>query len=143
MTVAWTSSRAALAALAAQAQGAPAFIARLAKKTVVLDPMLDAATGQQTAATTLLETRVGERLATKGDAFEIVPFQSASLARAATPHGTMTRVEGEAAKRNKLRIQLALTDLKAGTVVAQASALARDEGLDPRRTRTTATARCS
>jgi len=46
-------------AIAAQAQTAPAFLAKLAKKSIVLDPMLDAATGQQTAAKTLLETRVG------------------------------------------------------------------------------------
>ena len=87
MTVSWTSPPAALAALGAlvatllvacaappkaveigelpfdqavaQAQSAPAFLAKPAKKGIVLDPMLDAATGQQTAATTLLETRVG------------------------------------------------------------------------------------
>jgi outer membrane protein OmpA-like peptidoglycan-associated protein len=119
-------------AIAAQAQSGPAILAKLQKKSIVLDPMLDAATGQQTAATTLLETRVGERLATKGDAFEILPFTSANLARAQLLlTGTMTRVDGDAGARKKaLRIQLALTDLKAGTVVAQASALARDEGLD-------------
>ena len=168
MTVSWTPSRAALAALGAlaaallaacaappkaveigelpfdqaaaqaadalatQAQTGPAILAKLQKKSVVLDPMLDAATGQQTAATTLLETRVSERLATKGDAFEILPFTSANLARAQLLlTGTMTRVDGDAgAKKKALRIQLALTDIKAGTVVAQASALARDEGLD-------------
>jgi len=45
--------------LVGQLQKGPAFLAKLAKRSVVLDPMLDAATGQQTAATTLLETRVG------------------------------------------------------------------------------------
>ena len=119
-------------AIAAQAQSGPAILAKLQKKSIVLDPMLDAATGQQTAATALLETRVGERLATKGDAFEILPFTSANLARAQLLlTGTMTR-EGDAtaARKKALRIQLALTDLKAGTIAAQASALARDEGLD-------------
>ncbi len=43
----------------------------------------------------------------------------------------MTRVEGSSANRKRaLQINLALTELKTGTVVAQASALARDEGLD-------------
>ena len=69
-------------AIATQAQTGPAILAKLQKKSIVLDPMLDAATGQQTAATTLLETRVSERLASKGDAFEILPFTSANLARA-------------------------------------------------------------
>jgi outer membrane protein OmpA-like peptidoglycan-associated protein len=118
--------------LAGQTQKLPAFLAKLAKRGIVLDPMLDAATGQQTAATTLLETRVSERLTTKFDSFEILPFQSANLSKAQyLLTGTMTRVGGDGtAKKRALQINLALTDLKSGTVVAQASALARDEGLD-------------
>src|SRR5664279_3211070 len=122
--------------LAGQTQKLPALLARveskIAKRGVVLDPMLDATTGQQTAATTLLENRVTERLATKFDQFEILPFQSANLGRAQyLLTGTMSRVEnGGGGKKRALRINLALTDLKSGTVVAQASALAKDEGLD-------------
>jgi len=122
--------------LAGQTQQLPAFLARveskLAKRGVVLDPMLDAATGQQTAATALLEARVTERLTTKFDQFEILPFQSANLGRALyLLTGTMTRVDGTAAGHKRaLQINLALTELKSGTVVAQATALARDEGLD-------------
>jgi len=122
--------------LAAQTQKLPAFLAKVEskvnKRSVVLDPMLDAVTGQQTAATVLLENRVSERLTSKTDQFEILPFQSANLARAQyLLTGTMTRVEASAANRKRaLQINLALTELKSGTVVAQASALARDEGLD-------------
>jgi len=121
--------------LAAQTQKLPAFLAnvqsKIAKKGVVLDPMLDAVTGQQTAATVLLENRVTERLTTKSEAFQILPFQSANLAKAEyLLTGTMSRVEGSANRKRALQINLALTDLKAGTVVAQASALAKDEGLD-------------
>lgn len=122
--------------LAGQTQKLPAFLARveskLAKRGVVLDPMLDAATGQQTAATVLLENRVTERLGTKFDAFEILPFQSANLSKAQyLLTGTMTRADGDSANRRRaLQINLALTELKSGNVVAQASALARDDGLD-------------
>jgi hypothetical protein len=118
--------------LVGQVQKGPAFLAKLAKRSVVLDPMLDAATGQQTAATSLLETRVSERLTAKADVFEILPFQSANLSKAQyLLTGTMTRVGGDGtAKKRALQIQLALTDLKTGVVAAQASALARDEGLD-------------
>jgi flagellar motor protein MotB len=122
--------------LAAQTQKLPAFLAnvqsQISKRSIVLDPMLDAATGQQTAATVLLENRVSERLTAKANAFEILPFQSANLARAQyLLTGTMTRVEGSnAARKRALQLNLALTELKTGTVVAQASALARDEGLD-------------
>jgi hypothetical protein len=118
--------------LAGQAQKLPTFIAKLARRSIVLDPMLDATTGQQTAATALLETRVSERLTTKFDAFEILPFQSVNLSKAQyLLTGTMTRVQGDGTARQRaLQINLALTELKSGTVVAQASALARDEGLD-------------
>ena len=122
--------------LAAQTQKLPAFLAKVEskvnKRSVVLDPMLDAVTGQQTAATVLLENRVSERLTTKTDQFEILPFQSANLARAQyLLTGTMSRVEASATNRKRaLQINIALTELKSGTVVAQASALARDEGLD-------------
>ena len=122
--------------LAAQTQKLPAFLARveskLAKRGVVLDPMLDATTGQQTAATVLLESRVADRLGSKAEGFEILPFQSANLGKAQyLLTGTMTRTENDgSARKRALRINLALTELKSGIVVAQASALARDEGLD-------------
>ena len=118
--------------LVGQVQKGPALLAKLNKRSVVLDPMLDAATGQQTAATALLETRVSERLTAKADMFEILPFQSANLSKAQLLlTGTMTRVAGDGTtKKRALQIQLALTDLKTGVVAAQASALARDDGLD-------------
>jgi outer membrane protein OmpA-like peptidoglycan-associated protein len=122
--------------LAAQTQKLPAFLAqvesKLAKHGVVLDPMLDASTGQQTAATVLLESSVTTRLSTKFDSFEILPFQSANLAKAQyLLTGTMTRVDSASAgKTRALQINLALTELKSGVVVAQATALAKDEGLD-------------
>ena len=90
--------------LVGQVQKGPALLAKLNKRTVVLDPMLDAATGQQTAATALLETRVGERLAAKPDVFEILPFQSANLSKAQLLlTGTMTRVEGDGTTKKRAR----------------------------------------
>ncbi len=95
------------------------------------------------------DARCGDRPADRGDdaardarerapddqaptLFEILPFQSANLSKAQLLlTGTMTRVGGDGtAKKRALQIHLALTDLKTGTVAAQASALARDEGLD-------------
>ena len=120
--------------LVAQTQKLPAFLARveskLNKRGVVLDPMLDSTTGQQTGATALLETRVIERLSTKFDQFEVMPFRAANLSRAQyLLTGTMTRASTDRSKKG-MQINLALTDLKTGSVVAQASAVARDEGLD-------------
>src|SRR6186713_2433390 len=50
--------------LVAQTQKMPAFLAKveskIAKKSVVVDPTIDATSGQQTQATQLLERRIGE-----------------------------------------------------------------------------------
>jgi outer membrane protein OmpA-like peptidoglycan-associated protein len=120
--------------LVAQTQKLPAFLAKveakIAKRGVVLDPMLDGSSGQQTQATQLLERRVTERMGSKFDSIEILPFQSANLGKAQyLLTGTMTRVQAGKSK-GPLQINLALTELKSGNVVAQASALARDEGLN-------------
>lgn len=119
--------------LVAQTQKLPAFLARveskLGKRGIVLDPMLDAASGQQTNATQLLERRVTERMASKFENIEILPFQTANLGRAQyLLTGTMTRHRG--GSPTALQINLALTELKSAQVVAQASAVARDEALD-------------
>ena len=120
--------------LVAQTQKLPAFLAKveskLIKRGVVLDPMLDASSGQQTNATQLLERRVTERMSSKFDSIEILPFQTANLGRAQyLLTGTLVRIRGAQA-RSPLQINLALTELKSGNVVAQAAAVARDEGLD-------------
>ena len=117
-------------ALLAQALTQPAFVSKLAKRSVVLDPMLDATSGQQTAATQLLEQRVIARLAAKADAVEILPFQSANLGKAQwLLTGTLTRALADRPK-GSLLLNLALTDLKTGLVAAQAWALTRDDGMN-------------
>lgn len=118
--------------LVGQTQKLPAFLAKveskLAKRGVVLDPMLDASSGQQTNATQLLERRVTERMTSKFESIEILPFQTVNLAKAQyLLTGTMARSQSN---RGTAQINLALTELKTGTVVAQASAVARDDGLD-------------
>ncbi len=126
--------------LVAQTQKLPGFLARvdlfskaeskLGKRGVVLDPMIDASSGQQTATTQLLERRVTERMSAKFESIEILPFQSANLNKAQyLLTGTLVRAKG-AASRGPLQINLALTDLRSGSVVAQAAAVARDQGLD-------------
>lgn len=114
----------------AQALLLPAFAARQPRPGVVLDPMLDASSGQQTAATELLQQRVGERLAEKLPAAELLPFQGANLSRAQyLLTGTLTRALADRPK-GSLLVNVALTELKTGTVVAQSWALTRDEGMN-------------
>ncbi len=119
--------------LAGQTQRLPAFLAKveskLVKKGVVLDPMIDANSGEQTAVTQKLERGVTGRLTERFPQFELLAFQAANLAKAQyLLTGTATR--SQASGHAVFRIDLALTELKTGNVVAQATALASGNGLD-------------
>lgn len=116
-------------ALVAQTQNKTGLLAKveakLNKRPVVLDPSLDSGSGQQTAATQLLDKSVTERLTGKYEQFEVLPFRAANLAKAQyLLTGTLNRAP------QAYRINLALTDLKTGNVVAQSSALAAEAGVD-------------
>lgn len=114
-----------------QARKQTGFLAGIgARSGVVLDPMIDAGSAQQTVATQMLQDRVVERMKARDDAVDILPFQSANLGKARyLLTGTMTRLSvGEPG--GPLEINLALTDLGSRDVAAQSSAVARDEGLD-------------
>ena len=128
-------------ALVAQTGKLPAFLSRIEgalaktdpkepKKGIVLDPMLDTLTGQQTETTALLERRVVARMGNNFPQFEFLPFKPQNIAQAQfLLTGTMTRSPGDGTNRH-VRLNLALTDLKSGIVVAQASALSRGDHLD-------------
>lgn len=108
-----------------QSQDAAGFMARRSKQAVVLDPTLDAASGQQTAATQQLDRTITERVPRSFEQIEVLPFQATSLARAQyLLVGTLARAQ------NTYRINLALIDIKGGSVVAQSSAVARKDGVD-------------
>ncbi|MFO1216761.1 MAG: OmpA family protein [Burkholderiaceae bacterium] len=124
--------------LVGQTQKLPAFLAKVeakvSKRVLVIDPMLDASSGQQTGATRLLEQRVGERLRNQHPQFELLPFQAANLQRAQyLLTGTMARNAGTGARR-PFTVNLSLVEMSSKAVVAQASAVARDDGLDMRPT---------
>ena len=103
-----------------------------AKRGLVIDPMVDGASGQQTAATLLLEQRVAERLRSSDAQVDVMPFEVPNLSKAQyLLTGTMTRVaSSQPGAPQVFQINMAVTDLKDGMVVAQASSRAREEGLD-------------
>jgi hypothetical protein len=103
-----------------------------ARRSLVIDPMVDALSGQQTAATLLLEQRVAERLRSSSAQLDVLPFQVLTLSQAQyLLTGTMARVaSSQPGAPQVFEINLAVTDLKDGMVVAQASSRARDEGVD-------------
>ena len=127
--------------LIAQTGKVPAFLARiqasivkpdpkLPKRTILLDPMLDTITGQQTETTLLFERRVTQRIGNLFPQFEFVPFQNSNLTRANyLMTGTISRVP-TAPDKTTVRLSLALIDMRTSLIVAQASVLARDENLD-------------
>ena len=127
--------------LIAQTGKLPPFLARiesslarpdpkLPKRTIMLDPMLDTITGQQTETTMLFERRVTQRIGNLFPQFEFLPFQSANLTRANyLMTGTISRVP-TAPDKTTVRLSLALIDMRTSLIVAQASTLAHDENLD-------------
>ena len=120
-------------ALALQTQNLPAFMAKLDKRALVIDPMIDSSSGQQTALTRQIEDKVAARLASNYTQLPVLPFQLANLNRSQyVMTGTTTRVQNQRAGsgRAPFQIDLALIEVKSGLVVAQASSRARDDGLD-------------
>jgi flagellar motor protein MotB len=128
--------------LLAQTGKLPAFLAKIEstlakpdpkapRRTVTIDPMIDTVTGQQTETTMLFERRVVQRMGNLYPQFEFLPFQAANLARAQyLLTGTMARVPTASLGKPTVRLNLALTELRTGIVVAQAWSLAREENLD-------------
>lgn len=95
------------------------------KSTVVIDPTLDAASGQQTAATQQLDQAIAERLKQKAERIQVLPFEAANVAKARwLLAGTVAR------SQNAFRIDLALVDVANGTVAAQSSAMAAPASVD-------------
>ncbi|MDR6859827.1 OmpA family protein [Variovorax guangxiensis] len=99
--------------------------AKVNKRLVVLDPTLDAGSGQQTAATQYLDRGIAEHMARNFQQIEVLPFRASNLSKAQyLLTGTLVRAQGD------YRLNLALVDMKGSTVVAQSSALMRQEGVD-------------
>jgi hypothetical protein len=117
-------------ALLNQTQTLPTFLAKLEpKRSVAVAPMIDVVSGARTETTQLMQKRVAERLGAAKDAMEVVPFQGANVGSASyLLTGTITRKVGKPG--TPVQIKLALTELRTGRVAAQATTIARDDGLD-------------
>lgn len=115
----------------------PAFVARLESKLVnrgfTVDPVVEASSGNQTVATTAIEARIVARAAARFPGVEVLRFDADGLSRAQyLLAGSIARLSpGEGAvDAGNYRIDLALTDIKTGIVVAQATSRARSTGVD-------------
>lgn len=118
--------------LLAQTQKLPDFLSRIEsavnKRSIVIDPMIDADSGQQTAATRRLERRIVDRIRQAYPQIAVVDFNPTEATRATyVLTGTIGR---QAIARHLLTINLALTEIKTGLSAAQASAVARGNDVD-------------
>ncbi len=102
------------------------------RSLIAVDPSIDGNTGQQTAASKLLDTRLLQRAAAKFAQFDVLPVSAPdALARAQfLLAGTLTPVPLSSGSGSAFRINLSLTDIKTGFVVAQAVARVANEGVD-------------
>jgi len=101
---------------------------------VVIDPLVDGVTGEQSTATVAMGQRIGELARSRFPQFNIQPFQADTLA--ASPLvlvGTFTPVNSEGKSegdREAFRICLALADLKTGKIVGKGVARSQIRGVN-------------
>lgn len=105
-----------------------------ARRLVVIDPLIDGVTGEQSNATRALESRILQLARSKYPQFDIQPLTVDNLNREPLVLvGTFTGVN-DAGKtegaRSGYRICLALADLGSRSIVGKGTARARMEGVD-------------
>jgi outer membrane protein OmpA-like peptidoglycan-associated protein len=114
----------------------PAFMAKLEskiapKRSLMVDPVLEANSSEQTTATQAIDARIAERVASQFPEIEVLPFQAANLGNALyLLTGTMSRTGDPTATGGSYQIDLSLTELKTRSVVAHSSSRARAQGVD-------------
>ena len=107
--------------------------------TLVIDPLVDGMTGDQSAATVSMQSRIEQLAREKYPQFDVQPFSTATVDQSPIVLvGTFTPINQEGkteGTREAYRICLALADLKSGTIVSKGVARARPEGIDATPTR--------
>ena len=105
-----------------------------AKLPLVIDPLVDGASGFQSVATETMETRITDLVQKKYPGFELQPFTTASLAKGPLLFiGTFTAVNMDGSNkpgRDWHRVCLALVDLRSGKIVSKGFARAAMDGVD-------------
>ncbi|MDE5462156.1 OmpA family protein [Bradyrhizobium sp. CSS354] len=103
------------------------------KVELIIDPLIDAATGAQSAATRLMQERIKDLVAKSYPRFAVLPFSSEALSRAPVVLiGTFTAINNAGAPdgvRDAYRICLALADLRSKSIVSKAVARAKLDGV--------------
>ena len=104
------------------------------RRLVVIDPLVNGVTGQQTAATQQIQDQIIALARDKYPQFDIQPFTAAAIAQGPDVMvGTFTPVNAQgqtAGIREGYRFCLVMVDLKAGKTVAKSVARASMDGVD-------------
>jgi outer membrane protein OmpA-like peptidoglycan-associated protein len=114
--------------------GAPVTQQSGGRQLVVIDPLVNGVTGEQTAATQQIQDRIVALARENYPQFDIQPFSAATVAKG--PYvmvGTFTPVNAQgqtAGTREAYRFCLVMVDLRAGKTIAKGVARARPDGVD-------------
>jgi outer membrane protein OmpA-like peptidoglycan-associated protein len=104
------------------------------RQLVVIDPLVNGVTGEQTAATQQIQNQIIALARDKYPQFDIQPFTAAAVAQGPDVMvGTFTPVNAQgqtAGTREGYRFCLVMVDLKAGKTVAKSVARAQIDGID-------------
>ncbi len=104
------------------------------KVELVIDPLIDAVSGAQSAATRSMQATLMELVRTNYPRFAVLPFDSEALAgKPVVLVGTFTAVNNQGVAdgpRDAYRICLTLADLKSNSIVSKGVTRARTEGVD-------------
>jgi outer membrane protein OmpA-like peptidoglycan-associated protein len=103
-----------------------------ASRTLVIDPLLDGRTGQQTRATERVLQQLAASLTDSAKSVKILAFDSTG---ASTSRYVITGTVTAQADAEHFRLSIALSDQRSGLVVARAVANFREAGLDVSTTR--------
>jgi formylglycine-generating enzyme required for sulfatase activity/outer membrane protein OmpA-like peptidoglycan-associated protein len=105
------------------------------KVTLVIDPLIDGASGARTNATLSEEKQIVKLVKENYPRFEVAPFEADSIAKSPVVLiGTFTAINNAGAPtgpRDAYRICLALADLARGKIISKGVARALPEGVDP------------
>ncbi len=107
-------------------------LGRRGTRTLVIDPLLERASGQQTGASQRVEQALGPALTSAIGGLAVVPFDASGVSKAGLVlSGTIAVVQAP----DRYAVSVALTDPQSGVVVAQSAARFREAGLDNSPTR--------
>lgn len=99
----------------------------LASHTLVIDPLLDARTGQQTRASERVQGELSRSLTATDAKLKLVPFDGAGAAQTRwLVTGTLTVLP----EQNHFRLNVAISDRQNGIVIAQAVTPFTQQGMD-------------